>query len=119
MSANVLLVMLISIYLPFTAEQLSTLCVLATGFTGLLVLLRVCLPFNWLRGGLFVVMSVTFVAALFLGMYVMPVELLSLVPLTKHMVWSLLPLMALDILLMLSLTLVVDRISGWVLRSRS
>ena len=103
MSANVLLVMAISMYIPFSVEQLSTLCVLATSFTGLLVLFRVCWPLNWVRGGLFCVLSAALIAALFLGMYVLPTELLSLVPLTKSMVWSLLPLLGLDIVLMLVL----------------
>ena len=65
MSANVLLVMAISMYVPFSVEQLSTLCVLATSFTGLLVLFRVCWPLNWVRGGLFCVLSAALIAALF------------------------------------------------------
>ena len=110
MSANVLLVMAISMYIPFSVEQLSTLCVLATSFTGLLVLFRVCWPLNWVRGGLFCVLSAALIAALFLGMYVLPTELLSLVPLTKSMVWSLLPLLGLDIVLMLVLPFFVDKV---------
>ncbi len=94
MSANVLLGMLMSMFHPFTVEQLSTLC----------------LPFNWLRGLMFGVLSVSFVISLLLGMYALPTELLSLVPMTMPMTWALLILLALDIVLMVALTLLVDKV---------
>lgn len=52
--------------LGLSAEQLRLAGVVTTGVIGLLVLLRVSLPFNWLRAALFAAMSAIFAGALVL-----------------------------------------------------
>jgi len=49
--------------LGISQEQVSTLCTLLTGFTGLAVLFKVCLPFNWKRALLMILMTVGFYGA--------------------------------------------------------
>lgn len=46
--------------LAISQEQVSTLCTLLTGFTGLAVLFKVCLPFNWKRALLMILMTIGF-----------------------------------------------------------
>ena len=53
-------------YMGFSDEQYSTLAVILTGCTGLLMLYKVCAPFNFLRGALALVMTAAFVLALIL-----------------------------------------------------
>ena len=110
MATNVLWIMLASAFLPFSSSQLSTLCVMTTALTGLLVLLRVCLPFNWMRAALFIFLTVTFTIAILLGMYVLPYGLLFLTPVSLPMLWVFLPLVGWSILLMALLPWLMDRI---------
>ena len=56
--------------------QISTICVLAAGVSGLSVLFRVCLPFEWKRFLLFLAMVFLFILGVFIG-----APLFSLVPL--------------------------------------
>ena len=51
---NILLILLFGTILHFTKNQLSTICVLTTGFISFMLLFRLCYPFNLLRGSLFV-----------------------------------------------------------------
>ena len=62
MSTNILFLVLIACSLQFSPEQISTLAVILTGYTGLHTLFKVCIPFNvkhavlfWLMAGIFVV----------------------------------------------------------------
>ena len=64
MVLNVMLLVPISSFMDFTTDQLSTLSVILTGFTGLLILLRVCTPFNVLRSILFYSMATGFLVAM-------------------------------------------------------
>lgn len=62
----VILVSLISILegaLFITQDQVSTLSMIALGFSFMFVLLKMCLPMNWLRATLFTVMSSLFLLA--------------------------------------------------------
>ena len=64
-----LLVSLISIFEPVFAmsqEQTSTLSMIALGLCFMFVLLKICLPMNWLRAALFTVMSSLFLLAVLL-----------------------------------------------------
>ena len=63
---NILLLTAINGYMGFSDEQYSTLAVILTGCTGLLMLYKVCAPFNFLRGALAAVMTAAFVLALIL-----------------------------------------------------
>lgn len=64
--ANLILILLFSLYFHFTAEEISTLCVFLTGFTGFLVLRRICLPFNRNRLIMYVLLVAAFIAAVIL-----------------------------------------------------
>ncbi|MCY1714065.1 cation-translocating P-type ATPase [Caproiciproducens galactitolivorans] len=62
MSTNILFLVLIACSLQFSPEQISTLAVILTGYTGLHTLFKVCIPFNvkhavlfWLMAGIFIV----------------------------------------------------------------
>ena len=64
--ANLILILLFSLYFHFTPEEISTLCVFLTGFTGFLVLRRICLPFNRNRLIMYVLLVAAFIAAVIL-----------------------------------------------------
>ena len=64
MVLNIVLLVALSSNLGFSQAELSTLCVLVTGYTGLLVLFRICSPFNGARKVLFCSMAAAFVLAL-------------------------------------------------------
>lgn len=64
--ANLLLILLCSLHFDFTAEEISTLCVFLTGFTGFLVLRRICLPFNRNRLIMYLSLAAAFIAAILL-----------------------------------------------------
>ena len=50
---NVLVVSAAAFLLDIPQQQMSTMCVMLTGFTGFLLVFRICLPFNPLRVALF------------------------------------------------------------------
>lgn len=105
MVLNVMLLVPISSFMGFTTDQLSTLSVILTGFTGLLILLRVCTPFNVLRSILFYSMATGFlVAMLFFS------EFFSLVSLTAPMLLILLPMLAFAACVMTVMLHVIERI---------
>ena len=77
---NILLLTAVSGLLGLSEAQLSTLSVYITGGTGLMMLFRVCSPFNFLRGALWGVMTAAFIlAAVFFGQF------FSLAPMTLSM----------------------------------
>ena len=70
---NILLLTAVSGLLGLSEAQLSTLSVYITGGTGLMMLFRVCSPFNFLRGALWGVMTAAFIlAAVFFGQFFQP-----------------------------------------------
>lgn len=78
---NILVVTILAYFMKLDSSTSSTLCVILTGFTGLLLVLKLCLPFNLLRGALFGTMC----AGLTLGVVVFH-DLFSLVLLpAKHL----------------------------------
>ncbi|QAT50357.1 HAD family hydrolase [Caproiciproducens sp. NJN-50] len=64
MTLNIVLLVALSSFLGFSRAEQSTLAVLITGFTGLLILFKICFPFNTARVILFLTMAVLFVLAL-------------------------------------------------------
>ncbi len=74
--SNILVTIGVSSLFRFTPEQVSTICVLLTGFTGLLLLFRLCVPFTPMRKAL-----VLFLCIVFGGCVVLLSGLFSLVPL--------------------------------------
>ena len=105
MVANVLLLVAISLFLHLPNEQISTLAVILTGFTGLLTLLKVCMPFNLLRTALYTLMVVGFVMAMLFFQ-----SLFSLVDLTIPMIVVLVPLLLFAICMMSAVLHVIERI---------
>ena len=87
MSINILLLVSISEFLGFSNSEISTIAVLLTGYTGLMILFKVCMPFNAKHVVLFTAMAVGFVLALvFYG------PLFEIVGLTPAMLFMLVPL---------------------------
>ncbi len=80
MVLNLLFLLTFAPLLALSEEQVSTLAVLLTGYTGLMNLLRISIPMNWKRGLLFGAMSAAFLTAL-----VTLQPLFSLVPFTSGM----------------------------------
>ena len=70
---NIVLTVFIGWKLDFPVEMISTICVLLTGFAGLLLILRLCMPFTLIRKIL-----LGFLCALFAGCVVFLPGLFSL-----------------------------------------
>ncbi|MCI1966470.1 MAG: cation-translocating P-type ATPase [Oscillospiraceae bacterium] len=66
MTLNIVLLVALTSFLGFSPAEQSTLAVLITGFTGLLILFKVCFPFNTERTVLFSTMVILFLLALIL-----------------------------------------------------
>lgn len=105
MVANVLLLAAISLFLDLPNEQISTLAVIMTGFTGLLTLLKVCMPFNVLRAALYTLMVSGFIMAI---LFFQP--FFSLVNLTVPMVVILVPLILFAVCMMSVVLHMIERI---------
>ncbi len=50
---NILLIMLLPVFVKLSLDEVSTLCVIMTGLTGFMLLYRISVPFNKIRGVLF------------------------------------------------------------------
>lgn len=58
---NILILTLLGHFFPIDADQISTLCVIMTGFTGFLLLIKLCMPFTKLRLGLLILLISGFI----------------------------------------------------------
>lgn len=105
MVSNIILVCALGSVFSLTNPEISTLAVIITGFTGFMMLFRVCSPFNGLRGALFCLMFATFVVAAILlnGLF-------SLIPLTLPMFMVLGAIILFSVSIMVSLVHLVDHI---------
>ena len=63
---NIVALAILCSFIQFNNTEISTLAVMITGFAGLLVLLKVSLPFNWIRCALFFTMLGAFIFAIFI-----------------------------------------------------
>ena len=63
---NIVALAIVCSFIHFNSTEISTLAVMITGFAGLLVLLKVSLPFNWIRCALFFTMLGAFIFAIFI-----------------------------------------------------
>lgn len=81
--------------LNLTNPQVSTLSVIVAFAVGFMLMFKLCLPFNALRGALFG----TMVAAFFVG-YIGCMDLVSMVPLTAPMLFILIPLLIVSVVFM-------------------
>lgn len=105
MITNVLLLVAISGFLNFTDDQISTLAVITTGFVGLLILFKVCMPFNSLHSALFSLMVTIFIIALLFFK-----DLFSLVPVNLPMFMVLVPMMVFSACMMTVALHVIEKI---------
>lgn len=106
MSMNIVVLVLISSFLSFSAEQISTLAVVLTGYTGLLTLFRICMPFDAKRTVLFSLMVIIFVVALTTFQ-----TFFAVVYLTLPMVIVLIPMMIFAACLMAVILQIIHRLS--------
>ena len=105
MVLNIVLLVLISGYLNFTQEQISTLAVIITGYTGLLTLFKVCMPFNTMHVVLFSLMTFIFIVAL---IFFKP--LFAVVSLTLPMMLVLVPMLLVATSLMTSILHMIEKV---------
>lgn len=61
--ANLILILFCSLFFDLRHEEISTLCVFLTGFTGFLVLWRICIPFNKARFLMYILLIAAFIGA--------------------------------------------------------
>lgn len=108
---SVLAVLASSLFLPFNADQISTVCVLTAGIVSLMVLFRVCMPFNCLRLTLPILLSAAFAAGVIFFK-----DLFSLVPLTWSMAAVVLVLSAAAPFVMRGTLWLNEKVWPWVLR---
>lgn len=94
---NMILLVAVAQFLPFPSEQISTLAVIITAYTGFLTLLRICMPFDARRTLLFLLMVTAFVIALTTFR-----SLFAVVPLTLPMLFVLIPMMLVSASLMVA-----------------
>lgn len=94
---NMILLVAVAQFLPFPSEQISTLAVIITAYTGFLTLLRICMPFDARRTFLFLLMVTAFVIALTTFR-----SLFAVVPLTLPMLFVLIPMMLVSASLMVA-----------------
>lgn len=59
--SSILFIMIASLFISLDNSQVSTLCVISSGFIGLLLLFKICKPFNSMRKILFTAMSSGFI----------------------------------------------------------
>lgn len=58
---NIIIIIIANKIFDLSLETFSTLCVISTGIVGLILLARLCMPLNIIRGSLFVLMTLAFV----------------------------------------------------------
>lgn len=63
---NIVLVLILNHYYHFPAEIYSSICVVLTVLTGFLLLIKISIPFNWLRGSLIAVLILIFTGCCFI-----------------------------------------------------
>jgi len=106
MVLNILLLVLVASFLTLSAEQISTLSVILTGYTGLLTLYRICMPFNTEHTILFSLMVIAFVVALTNFQ-----SLFAVVSLTLPMAFALVPMMLVSTSLMVIIVHIIKKMS--------
>ena len=92
-------------FIHFNSTEISTLAVMITGFAGLLVLLKVSLPFNWIRCALFFTMLGAFIFAIFILK-----DLFSLASITLPMFYCFLVLVGFAIIVFVLFSLLIDKL---------
>lgn len=102
---NIVALVILCSFIPFNNTEISTLAVMITGFSGLLVLLKVSLPFNWIRCTLFFTMLGAFIFAIFILK-----DLFSLATITLPMFYCFLVLAGFAIIIFVLFSLLIDKL---------
>lgn len=97
---NVISVMIFSFIFNLNSDHSSTMCVILVAFTGFILLFKICIPFNYLRGILFGILL-----GLFIGGSIGLHKLFELVSLSPLLFIFIIILCLLDIILFTMLTL--------------
>lgn len=111
---NLLAVLIAGTLLGIPMDQISTICMLLVGVTGLLVLLRLCQPLNLPRAGLVAVMGVGFFGAAFLFGPLFSLSSLTLESWTVFGAFT-----ALSPLLMAGLTALLQHLTLWPAKTKT
>ena len=111
---NLLAVLIAGTLLGIPMDQISTICTLLVGVTGLLVLLRLCQPLNLPRAGLVAVMGVGFFGAAFLFGPLFSLSSLTLESWTVFGAFT-----ALSPLLMAGLTALLQHLTLWPAKTKT
>ena len=102
---NIMALAIVCSFIHFNSTEISTLAVMITGFAGLLVLLKVSLPFNWIRCALFFTMLGAFIFAIFILK-----DLFSLASITLPMFYCFLVLAGFAIIVFVLFSLLIDKL---------
>ena len=102
---NIVALAIVCSFIHFNSTEISTLAVMITGFAGLLVLLKVSLPFNWIRCALFFTMLGAFIFAIFILK-----DLFSLASITLPMFYCFLVLAGFAIIVFGLFSLLIDKL---------
>lgn len=102
---NIIVISALSSFFRLNPSQVSTLCVIMTGFTGFLLLFKICMPLNRLRFGLIILLIFGFI-----GSVVGFREFFSLTLLNMPMLVLMTALVCISTLLFGIMTSIVDRI---------
>ena len=102
---DVIFVLILSMFVCLTTEQISTLCVILTGFTGLMLIFKLSIPFNPFRIALFIVCTsgLTCGLTVFRGLF-------NLNPFSMEVLLIMLPLLAVSVLLFIFLIRIMDKL---------
>lgn len=102
---NIVALAIVCSFIHFNSTEISTLAVMITGFACLLVLLKVSLPFNWIRCALFFTMLGAFIFAIFILK-----DLFSLASITLPMFYCFLVLAGFAIIVFVLFSLLIDKL---------
>lgn len=102
---NILIVMLAAFIFKINSREISTLCVILTGYTGFILLYRLCSPFNFTRKILFSSMVILFLIGI-IGLN----TLFSLTMLGPYMIFLMIVLMAISVYMFSIITAYVRKI---------
>ena len=102
---NIVALAIVCSFIHFNSTEISKLAVMITGFAGLLVLLKVSLPFNWIRCALFFTMLGAFIFAIFILK-----DLFSLASITLPMFYCFLVLAGFAIIVFVLFSLLIDKL---------
>ena len=102
---NIVALAIVCSFIHFNSTEISTLAVMITGFAGLLVLLKVSLPFNWIRCALFFTMLGAFIFAIFILK-----DLFSPASITLPMFYCFLVLAGFAIIVFVLFSLLIDKL---------